>query len=478
MPAGHTKVFISHSTKDASFNHDFVTWLQDNYVNTWFAPRHIDGGYFEEDIRAALSECDWFLVILSPAALASEWVRKEVAIAMDDDRFRGRVIPVLIEDCNWQNIRLPESNEPHPYLSRLHCWDLVRKPEADRRRLLHQLGVVAQTTEPILMGDVRIPLHVFLGGDGRTRLRPEDIVCQGPGNPREQPSTRSGYTLPDEVRTYAEAYLPKRIQYCRDNDKVFVNNRQVRLSGISSGGPNKNGGLSNLPLHLRLDWTEYFHTAVTNMQTDQLLDNELTIGQAFASSVDNLHDCQLSNPIATNMNVVTQDNRVFYGVRSSKVQTMAGGYQPAVSGDGQPEDVFDGIYDPFHTALREAREECIGLLPEDNIESVEFFGLGRWMKTRFPFLFGEIRVSVTAKQLMGFQPTQAWEGERRSMELTVESVTDWVRAAYLDLHHGRLKMPVTAPVFNLLQSLRYAYPDRWLDVLDRLEMPELSGNSP
>jgi hypothetical protein len=178
--------------------------------------------------------------------------------------------------------------------------------------------------------------------------------------------------------------------------------------------------------------------------------------------------------MATNMSMITTDGQIFYGQRSNKVQTLAGGFQPAVSGDGQPEDLLpDGTYDPFKTAIREAREECIGVLPANMIEDVCFFGLGRWMKTRFPFLFGEIRVKATAKQVMSFEPTQRWEGERLYMPFTVKAVSDWVATKYQDMYFGRAKWPVSSPIFSLLQSLRYEYPNRWLEVVDRLDIPDI-----
>lgn len=118
--------------------------------------------------------------------------------------------------------------------------------------------------------------------------------------------------------------------------------------------------------------------------TDERLPDGLTIGQKFyAARIDTLHDSRLSNPIAVNLSVITSDNYIFIGQRSHKVQTLPGGYQPAVSGDGQREDVDEnGLYDPFRTALRESIGECIGTLtPAPTVDDVDFFGLGRWMKT-------------------------------------------------------------------------------------------------
>lgn len=174
------------------------------------------------------------------------------------------------------------------------------------------------------------------------------------------------------------------------------------------------------------------------------------------------------------MSVITRDNQIFFGQRNHKVQTLAGGYQPAISGDGQPEDLTpDGTYDPFHTAVREGREECFGMIPRERITDVCFFGLGRWMKTRFPFLFGEILVDLTAKQLLGLTPTQEWEGTRLHIPFTVEAVTAWVAEKYQDMYFGRSSWPVASPIFSLLQSLHNQYPDRWLEVIDRLDIPDV-----
>ena len=200
------------------------------------------------------------------------------------------------------------------------------------------------------------------------------------------------------------------------------------------GSPSPRGGLDNRPLRLRLGWTEYFHTVATNMNTDARLPDGLTIGQKYQSALDDLTGSRLSNPIAVNLSVVTRDGFIYAAHRSRHVAwntptATRPAYQPAVSGDGQAEDVDEaGSYDPFHTAIREAVEEATGLhrpRPED----VTFFGLARTFKMRFPFLFGELRVRLTAAELESQRPTMGWEGKLFGLPFTVAAVTDWVRAA-------------------------------------------------
>lgn len=469
MAVAHTRVFISHSTKNAVFVDQLVERLRDHYITTWYAPRHMPGGYFAENIREALRQCDWFLVVLSPEGLKSEWVRQETEQAMADQRYKGKVIPVLAEACDWKSL--------HPNLGRYQLFDYVRQPQEAEARLLQHLGVDRHTFPPVIVGDIKMPVFVFVGGDGQTRFRPGSIICDGPGHPTDD----SRMFVPDpDVQDFAATYIPMREEECRQQGKVFVNNRQVRLLGASWGSSNTKGGLQNAPLRLKLGWTRYYHTAVTNAKTDERLPEGRTIGQKCAAPIDNLSDCRLSNPIATNLSVITSDNFILLSQRSHKVQTLPGGYQPAVSGDGQPEDVAaDGVYDPFHTALREASEECIGLLePAPAPSDVTFFGLGRWMKTRYPFLFGEIRLrEATLREVLSHEPTQKWEGERVAIPFTVEDVTRWCADRYRDQYFGRARAAVSSPIFSLLQSLRYAYPHRWADVVKALDLPEIPSPS-
>lgn len=77
--------------------------------------------------------------------------------------------------------------------------------------------------------------------------------------------------------------------------------------------------------------------------------------------------------------------KIFVATRTPKAAWNPGGFQPAVSGDGQPEDLTtEGIYDPIHTAMREGLEECLGRYPVDR-EHVTFFGLAAPWERSFRF---------------------------------------------------------------------------------------------
>jgi hypothetical protein len=48
-------VFISHSTKNAAFVDRLAERFRGHSITTWYAPRHMPGGYFAENIRQALN---------------------------------------------------------------------------------------------------------------------------------------------------------------------------------------------------------------------------------------------------------------------------------------------------------------------------------------------------------------------------------------------------------------------------------------
>ena len=49
---------------------------------------------------AAIKRCDWFIVLLSPVAIDSMWVKRETALALSDRRYDNRIIPVNYRPCD------------------------------------------------------------------------------------------------------------------------------------------------------------------------------------------------------------------------------------------------------------------------------------------------------------------------------------------------------------------------------------------
>lgn len=128
------KVFLSYAQAD----HDAARHIADNLRNAglsvWFdewalKPGDSIAAQIEEGVRA----CDLLLVLLSPEAVGSDWVRTEwnAALSRELDARAVTVIPAIIKDCD-----IPAALASHQYL------DLRTDLEGGLSRLIQQLGAV------------------------------------------------------------------------------------------------------------------------------------------------------------------------------------------------------------------------------------------------------------------------------------------------------------------------------------------------
>ncbi len=70
-------------------------------VNFFLSKKHIRGAQeWHDAIGDALKRCDWFVVVLSPQSVRSKWVKHELLYALQDDRLRSRIVPVLYKPCD------------------------------------------------------------------------------------------------------------------------------------------------------------------------------------------------------------------------------------------------------------------------------------------------------------------------------------------------------------------------------------------
>ena len=71
------KVFVSHSHLD----NGYAEWVVDDLcaagADAWFDTINLGAGNFQQRISAALSKCDWFMLVLTRNALASPWVSRK-----------------------------------------------------------------------------------------------------------------------------------------------------------------------------------------------------------------------------------------------------------------------------------------------------------------------------------------------------------------------------------------------------------------
>jgi hypothetical protein len=95
------EVFLSHSSKDARFTERFANVLVSHGINVFLSKRHIGGAQqWHDQIGAALKRCDWFVVILSPYSVSSKWVKHELIYALQANRYKERILPLLYKTCD------------------------------------------------------------------------------------------------------------------------------------------------------------------------------------------------------------------------------------------------------------------------------------------------------------------------------------------------------------------------------------------
>jgi hypothetical protein len=95
------RVFLSHHHSDARFAARLALLLKEHGLSVWYAPHAIRGAQeWEREISTALRRCNWFLLVLSPRAIRSEWIYRELLFALNTKRYNRRITPVMYRSCD------------------------------------------------------------------------------------------------------------------------------------------------------------------------------------------------------------------------------------------------------------------------------------------------------------------------------------------------------------------------------------------
>ena len=91
------KVFISHSHKNSTLARKVGKALERAGWDVWDDEQGIlPGDNWAEKIARALEEAEAMVVLLTPDALSSSNVRREIDYALSRKSFKNRLIPVLV----------------------------------------------------------------------------------------------------------------------------------------------------------------------------------------------------------------------------------------------------------------------------------------------------------------------------------------------------------------------------------------------
>lgn len=143
-PKPSMRFFITHAHTDNAFAQQFADDLRKVGLDGFFDIYSIrPGDNIPVSISKGLAECDIYLPILSNAALDSSWCEEEITTAITlskrrDRQDRPRIIPLLIEDCQYRI-----SQEYPILLTRLYISFENRYDEALRDLVVKGFGLPA-----------------------------------------------------------------------------------------------------------------------------------------------------------------------------------------------------------------------------------------------------------------------------------------------------------------------------------------------
>jgi hypothetical protein len=125
------RLFISHANADRQFiKEELEGLLYALGFDVWYSVENIKTGeQWEGAIRSGLEASEWFILVMSPDASKSEWVKDEIAWAFN---YRpNRIIPILTRECNPADI--------HLRLPRIQSIDFRHNPKKAREELIKVL---------------------------------------------------------------------------------------------------------------------------------------------------------------------------------------------------------------------------------------------------------------------------------------------------------------------------------------------------
>ena len=90
-----TEIFLSHSSQDRQFANRIGEVLTAHGLPHWYSKRDILGAQqWQDEIGKALERCDWFLLVLSPASVASVWVKRELSHVLDERSYDEHIVVI------------------------------------------------------------------------------------------------------------------------------------------------------------------------------------------------------------------------------------------------------------------------------------------------------------------------------------------------------------------------------------------------
>lgn len=92
-------IFISYSKKNKDYAYQLADFFQENGFDIWLDNQKIESGVnWWNAIVKGLQGCSAFVVLMTPESLNSEWVQREVFLALEGKK---PLFPLLLHGQNW-----------------------------------------------------------------------------------------------------------------------------------------------------------------------------------------------------------------------------------------------------------------------------------------------------------------------------------------------------------------------------------------
>ena len=99
------EIFLSHAHADRKFLNRLVKVLRAHGIQYWYSKAHLIGAQeWHDEIGRALDRCNWFGLVLSPAATESEWGKRELRYALNDKKYSGKIVPMVVRACQHKKL--------------------------------------------------------------------------------------------------------------------------------------------------------------------------------------------------------------------------------------------------------------------------------------------------------------------------------------------------------------------------------------
>jgi len=104
-----TRVFLSYAQRERELAAAVGAELQSRGIDAWDEARGITpGSVWSDTFSSALEESDSMIALLSARSFSSEYVRKQLDFALFDERYKNRLLPVLVGDSTIADfVQLP-----------------------------------------------------------------------------------------------------------------------------------------------------------------------------------------------------------------------------------------------------------------------------------------------------------------------------------------------------------------------------------